>query len=792
MKKESILIVIILLLFLLLIGIIIVYINSPILLAPGDNNARVVSQIIPSQMDAGQPYPITITLENIGTKTWSAEENYRLGQESSGSSYFGLNRILLNPGESIAPGQQKTFTFYVSAPQTEGTYIFEAKMVQEAVEWFGEKITLPINVIDNRLKWNEGNKEAEPAIAWLASNSNGKGTWISNRVEGNPPDIGEPCPNGFGWTNAYIMLSKLNNDGTMSRKTGGGINCLGASYNNIIPWGDTPDLHQLYPEGMQNGEVIPAHWGIKKSSGLFTSPVTGRGMEEFHPYPSTIVASEEIIPDGNEHLIQGCYSDPVYINENGGGYACYDTSCDLANCPGANTIINTKYRVYDYCQGDFCYANGEIVNSPINFATRLDSVLRSSYTLVGGPCTGSPILTEEQWYAEGVGFIGFSNDDFNSPAPNAVDFVEVYEQTQCISYFDGLCNENPNNYNSCCPAGFSNCPTQSDMILPTISLTNPLNGTTVNGTINIDSVSNDNIGITKVEFYRNNKLIGTDTSFPYSINIDTNSFQNGDHKITARAYDPTGNYATTPISWISIANIGDDSQFISQNIPTTMTAGQSSQVRITFKNVGFNSWDNNYYLSSQNNNWGLQRVDLANSEIISNSMNKNFVFDIVAPSTEGVYSFSWRMQTGSNLFGEATPLTNITVVAQPQSTTTSGSSGSGGSGGGAGAVMPVSKAQCNDGKDNDNDGLIDYPADLGCTSKNGVSEQGEITPPTTVENGQKDGEELSGMEEDLNFRAVFLTLVLLLSSAIILIGLQIIKIMRFNSRFSQIQPTNVY
>ena len=40
--------------------------------------------------------------------------------------------------ETIAPGQQKTFAFTVTASTTPSTYNFQWRMVHEGVEWFGE------------------------------------------------------------------------------------------------------------------------------------------------------------------------------------------------------------------------------------------------------------------------------------------------------------------------------------------------------------------------------------------------------------------------------------------------------------------------------------------------------------------------------------------------------------------------------------------------------------------------------------------------------------------------------
>jgi hypothetical protein len=42
---------------------------------------------------------------------------------------------LLQP---VAPGGQATFVFTVTAPATAGNHVFRWRMVQDAVEWFGD------------------------------------------------------------------------------------------------------------------------------------------------------------------------------------------------------------------------------------------------------------------------------------------------------------------------------------------------------------------------------------------------------------------------------------------------------------------------------------------------------------------------------------------------------------------------------------------------------------------------------------------------------------------------------
>ena len=105
------------------------------------DNTQFITQQVPDTMTAGQKYTVSVTLKNTGTSTWTAGNNYRLGSQNPQDNKIWLgtsNRVYLASGDSIAPGQQKTFTFTVTAPSTAGTYTFQWRMLRESVAWFGD------------------------------------------------------------------------------------------------------------------------------------------------------------------------------------------------------------------------------------------------------------------------------------------------------------------------------------------------------------------------------------------------------------------------------------------------------------------------------------------------------------------------------------------------------------------------------------------------------------------------------------------------------------------------------
>jgi len=109
------------------------------------NDAKFIRQNVPTIMTAGETYSVSVTMENNGASTWTESGKYRLGsQNPQDNGSWGINRIVLNNQDHIEPidNNQKTFTFIVTAPSTPGTYNFQWQMVQDGVEWFGEKLLI--------------------------------------------------------------------------------------------------------------------------------------------------------------------------------------------------------------------------------------------------------------------------------------------------------------------------------------------------------------------------------------------------------------------------------------------------------------------------------------------------------------------------------------------------------------------------------------------------------------------------------------------------------------------------
>ena len=126
--------------------------------------------------------------------------------------------------------------------------------------------------------------------------------------------------------------------------------------------------------------------------------------------------------------------------------------------------------------------------------------------------------------------------------------------------------------------------------------------------------------------------------------------------------------ALTPNIALQVGSGGggtNNAAFVSQNVPTSMTAGQTASVSVTMSNTGTNTWDAATYmlgsLNPQGNaTWGLSQVGLTGS--VAPGAQATFTFNVTAPSTAGTYNFQWGMlQSGVGYFGSASPNVAVTV-----------------------------------------------------------------------------------------------------------------------------------
>lgn len=112
-----------------------------------DYDADYISRNVPTTMYAGATYDVSLTFKNMGSTTWKPVDQVKLGSQApQDNMIWGRARVYLQ--NEVPSGQNKTFTFTVTAPINPGIYNFQWQMLKEGVKWFGDKsANVKVNVI---------------------------------------------------------------------------------------------------------------------------------------------------------------------------------------------------------------------------------------------------------------------------------------------------------------------------------------------------------------------------------------------------------------------------------------------------------------------------------------------------------------------------------------------------------------------------------------------------------------------------------------------------------------------
>ncbi|GEM44916.1 glycosyl hydrolase family 18 protein [Deinococcus cellulosilyticus] len=145
---------------------------------------------------------------------------------------------------------------------------------------------------------------------------------------------------------------------------------------------------------------------------------------------------------------------------------------------------------------------------------------------------------------------------------------------------------------ACTISGQSCSGTPSDTVAPTVSATVAPSTLTAAGTAKVTATASDNVGVTKVEFFRNGTLVATDTTAPYEYSQSfSSSSQNGTYAFTAKAFDAAGNNKTSTATNLTV-NIPGTGDTIAPTVslaasPTSLTAAGNVNLTATASdNVG--------------------------------------------------------------------------------------------------------------------------------------------------------------------------------------------------------------
>ena len=110
-------------------------------------DARVVSYELPARVVAGSTFTGTVTVENLGSETWTNESDYVLGTWQECDPFQDGGSARARMASPVTSGERMIFTLpTMTAPAQAGDYATRWGMVQEHVRWFGEILDVTVTV----------------------------------------------------------------------------------------------------------------------------------------------------------------------------------------------------------------------------------------------------------------------------------------------------------------------------------------------------------------------------------------------------------------------------------------------------------------------------------------------------------------------------------------------------------------------------------------------------------------------------------------------------------------------
>ncbi len=188
----------------------------------------------------------------------------------------------------------------------------------------------------------------------------------------------------------------------------------------------------------------------------------------------------------------------------------------------------------------------------------------------------------------------------------------------------------------------------NDTTAPIVSLTSPVNNSTVSGTVTISANASDNVGVSKVEFYQNGALLAASNVIPYSFNWNTSTVTNGSYTLTAKAYDASNNIGQSASLLVTVANIPLDTTaptVTAFSLPATVT-GFTSPVSLlsATDNVGVTA----YCITTNNSSAGC----IWNSAVPSS---------VTFGSTGNQTAWAWAKDAAGNVSASKSAAVAITL-----------------------------------------------------------------------------------------------------------------------------------
>lgn len=311
-------------------------------------------------------------------------------------------------------------------------------------------------------------------------------------------------------------------------------------------------------------------------------------------------------------------SSDTFVAQSAGTYRIWSR----INAPDANN--NSYYLEVD---GEYCYTVGDSQGTPANEWTWVD------YENGDG---NAKIDIQLEAGEHTVKMIG-------REAGLKLDKIMFLSDTNCVPEGKG---------DNC--AGSED----GDSAAPIAELTSHKDGDSVSGVVNLVAQANDDeggAGVSKVEFYANDSLVGTATEAPYTAEWDASNLADGNYTLKVKAFDQTGNTSTHTVN-VRVQNGTPDNDAPSVPGNVRAEAPAHNSVKLTWDKSTDNVGVAGYRIYRNNS----QIDDLRSSESGEQGVQEpasSYTDSTVAPNTE----YKYRVVAYDQINNESDPSSEVTV-----------------------------------------------------------------------------------------------------------------------------------
>jgi hypothetical protein len=321
------------------------------------DDAQLVAATLPASMETGQTITVRLSFKNNGISTWSESAQFRLGAAND-QDPFATARQYLAPGRTVAPGQQATFAFDMTAPANPGTYHTQWQMLKEGVARFGDIVARDVVVAaapppeQRKLLLQSGRFSTEVSWHDLGSGRAGFGR-----------EVGDSDQTGFFWffdpANLELVVKAL--DG---RPVNGHYWFFYGALSDVEYWITVTDLHtgavaRYYnPQGNLCGGADTSAFPRPASGGGAGAPADGEAAPELAaPGALPVLASPE--PGAPPAAVPGLMGEP--FDAGAGPAAAADASGGCTPGPQTLCLLGSRFQVRARWQTSTASGQGTVV-----------------------------------------------------------------------------------------------------------------------------------------------------------------------------------------------------------------------------------------------------------------------------------------------------------------------------------------------------------------------------------------------------------------------------------------------